>query len=239
MGRTTALVFSVCFSFLVFAQNGSEYLIKANRATLEKNYELAERYYHKFITLNPKDYRGYFNLGTTQYSANKFEEAIISFSTALKFNPNYKEAYYYRGLCKAKQNEHLKAIVDYNLVLDSDSFNVPFLKQRAISYKALSRYEQALIDLDQCIALDRYNGDLYKQRALLKTDMKKYNEAISDYNAVQKLLPAYKMVHYKKGELYVLLDDLEFACEEFELAIKNGIMVADRDYKKYCLNNRP
>jgi tetratricopeptide (TPR) repeat protein len=222
-------------SFLGFAQKGSEYLIKANRATLEKNYELAESYYYKFIALNPKDYRGYFNLGTTQYSASKFDEAIVSFTTTLKYNKNYKEAYYYRGMCKAKQKEYLKAIEDYNKVLKKDSFNVPFLKQRAVSLKALHRFQEALDDLNQCIDLDRYNGDLYKERALLKAEMKDYDGAISDYNAVQKLLPAYKMVHYKKGELYVLLDDFEFACEEFELAIKNGIMVADRPYKKYCL----
>lgn len=226
--------FSVLFSFIALAQEGSVYLIKANRATLERNYDLAENYYQKFIALNPEDSRGYFNLGTTRFSANKFNEAIASFTTAIAYNKNYKEAYYYRGLCKAKLGNHSEAIEDYNQVLQEDSFNVPFLKQRALSYEKLQHYSKALKDLDKSIELDRYNGDLYKQRALLNVEMKRYEEAISDYSAVEKLIPAYKMVHHKKGELYLLINDPEFACDEFEQALKNGVVVADRPYKEHC-----
>ena len=61
-------------SLFTKAQQGAEILIQANRATLERNFDEAIRLYGQFVKLNPNDFRGYFNRGTTEYNAAKYDD---------------------------------------------------------------------------------------------------------------------------------------------------------------------
>ena len=216
------------------AQTGAELLIKGNRATLERNYTLAISYYSEYIKLNPTDFRGYFNRGTTEYNAGMYTEAVSDFTTTLAYNRIYKEAYYYRGQCYHQQTLYDMAISDYSYVLNTDSFSVPFLKLRAETYTSSNRTDLALQDLNTAIAVNKLSGDLYKRRAELKVTLKDIDGALKDYGAVQKLLPSYKMVHYIKGNLYLEIAETEFACEEFKEALAHKIVVAERDYQEHC-----
>ena len=82
--------------------------------------------------------------------------------------------------------------------------------------------------------MDRLSGDLYKRRAELKVAMKDIEGALRDYNSVEKLIPAYKMVHYVKGNLYIEIRDTEMACEEYQAALDNKIVVAERSFNTHC-----
>lgn len=221
-------------STAVYAQSGSELLIQANRATLERDYTKALGLYNQYIALNPKDFRGYFNRGTTEYNAAKFGDAKKDFTKTLELNPIYKEAYYYRGLCEVQLKEYTLAINDYTHVLKDDPRSVPFLKVRAEAYNASGNKELALADLDLAISITKLSGDLYKRRAELKVEMKDIDGALRDYNSVEKLLPKYKMVHYIKGNLYLQVDEKEMACEEYQKALDNRVVVAERSYATNC-----
>ena len=70
-----------------------------------------------------------------------------------------------------------------------------------------------------------------------KVDKIKLNDiegSLKDYNAVEKLIPSYKMVHYIKGKLYIQIKEIDFACEEFEKALKHKVVVADQLNEEYC-----
>jgi tetratricopeptide (TPR) repeat protein len=220
-----------------YAQQGSEYLIKANKASLEKNYEQAIVYYTKYIQLNPKDFRGYFNRGTTKYNAGKLDGGISDFSSCLKLNPIYKEAYYYRAKCKQALNKHTDAIKDYNFVLNKDSLNVAFLKARSESLMFLKRYEPALKDLNVAARVNKFDGDIYKRRAEVKVALNQLLEAIYDYDKVEMMIPEYKMVHYLKGNLYLRLEMMDEACQEWTLALEHDVVVAERNHQTYCENH--
>ena len=94
----------------------------------------------------------------------------------------------------------------------------------------------ALNDLNTALSVDKLSGDLYKRRAELKVQMNDLDGAIRDYNAVEKLLPKYKMVHYLKGNLYLQIKETEFACEEYQAALNNDVVVAERKYNENCSN---
>lgn len=228
---TSALLF---FGFNTLAQKSAELLIQANRATLERDYANAISLYNQYITLNPEDFRGYFNKGTTEYNAQKYTEAIADFNKTLELNPVYKEAYYYRGQCNAELKNYTIAIADYNAILDKDEVSVPFLKLRSEAYIALEKYDLALADLNTALSVDKLSGDLYKRRAELRAKTNDVQGAIRDYNSVEKLIPNYKMVHYIKGNLYLQVQDKEFACEKFTKALSNNVLVADRPYTENC-----
>ena len=42
------------------------------------------------------------------------------------------------------------------------------------------------------------------------------------------------MVHYIKGKLYIQIKEIDFACEEFEKALKHKVVVADQLNEEYC-----
>ncbi|MGB0851351.1 MAG: tetratricopeptide repeat protein [Bacteroidia bacterium] len=216
------------------AQVGAEALIEANRATLERRYDDALKLYNVYINENPEDFRGYFNRGTTRYNAKMFKDAENDFTKTLSLNPIYKEAYYYRSQCFLSQKKYTQAINDCTHVLQSDSNSVPFLKLRSSAYQSNDQSKLALLDLDKAVTLSKLSGDLYKRRAELKVKMHDYDGAIRDYGSVEKLLPKYKMVHFIKGNLYLKINETEFACEEFQLALDNRIVVADRAFESNC-----
>ncbi len=228
----TALI--LFFSFNLFAQNSSELLIQANRATLERQYDKALSLYNQYIALNPKDFRGYFNRGTTAYNAAKYTDAKQDFTKTIELNPIYKEAYYYRGQCHVQLKEYTAAINDYTHVLNTDPRSVPFLKMRAEAYRTSGNNALALADLDQAVSITKLSGDLYKQRAELKVEMKDIDGALRDYSSVEKLLPKYKMVHYIKGNLYLQIDEQEMACEEYQKALDHRVVVAERAFEANC-----
>lgn len=221
-----------------FAQTkGTELLIKANKASLERNYDLAIDYYSQYIKLNPKDFRGYFNRGTTEYNANKFADGVKDFTTCLELNPIYKEAFYYRAKCNEGQNKHAEAIKDYSHILSSDSMNIGFLKARANCYQALNKDSQALDDLNRALKVNKIDGSIYKQRAEVKVSLGKHFSAIQDYDMVEALLPAYKMVHYLKGNLYLKLEMNDDACQEWQSALDHGVVVAERSFLEHCASD--
>jgi len=133
----------------------------------------------------------------------------------------------------SKKNYSL-ALVDYNKILDKDPGNVSFLKLRSDAYIGQGQNDLALKDLDLALSVDKLSGDLYKRRAEIKVVIKDFEGAIKDYNSVQKLIPTYKMVHYIKGNLYMELNEVDFACDEYKLALANNVIVAERVFESKC-----
>lgn len=222
------------FAFGAYAQKGTHLLIKANRASLEKRYDEAIGYYSQYIQLNPKDFRGYFNRGTTEYNAGKHQDGISDFSRCLALNPIYKEAYYYRAKCKQAIRLYDKAIEDYSHVLSKDSLNVGFLKARADCFVKMEDHEAALKDLNAASQVNKLDGHIYQARAEVKAAMGQLYEAIVDYDMVEMLIPEFKMVHYLKGNLYLELGMMDEACQEWQTALDHGVVVADRTHLNHC-----
>lgn len=69
------------------------YLSKGVEAYNNKNYELAEEFFRKAISLDNKSSEGYNNLGAVLFIQGKYEEAIKMFKKALEINDKYLQAY--------------------------------------------------------------------------------------------------------------------------------------------------
>lgn len=231
-------IYFTCFLTLCMllcnAQQGSKILIQANKASLDRDYKKAFNLYTDYIQINTNDFRGYFNRGTSAYNAKNYSSAIQDFTKTLQLNPIFMEAYYFRGQSFYHSKKYKAAISDYSYGLSKKPNNSSFLKLRADAYAASGQKDSALIDLNNAIATDKLSGDLYKRRAELKIKLNDIEGSLKDYNAVEKLIPSYKMVHYIKGKLYIQIKEIDFACEEFEKALKHKVVVADQLNEEYC-----
>lgn len=237
MIKPITIYFTCLMALSIFhchAQQGSEILIQANKASLERDYKKAFNLYTDYIQINPSDFRGYFNRGTSAYNAKNYASAIQDFTKTLQLNPIFMEAYYFRGQSFYHLKKYRNAISDYSYGLLKKPNNSSFLKLRADAYAERGQKDSALIDLNNAIETDKLSGDLYKRRAELKVKLNDIEGSLKDYNAVEKLIPSYKMVHYIKGKLYIQIKEIDFACEEFKRALKHKIVVADQLNEEYC-----
>lgn len=78
-------------------------------ATLTDDNSRKMNVYRKVISQFPNDYRGYNNLGMTQYVAGDYKAAESSFSKALTLNPSSKEAEMNLGLLELLNGDYRNA----------------------------------------------------------------------------------------------------------------------------------
>lgn len=85
--------------------------------------------------------------GAIELHANRYGEAIASFSQAIRLNPRNSNAYFYRGVAHHSANRYREAIANYNQAL-SIGTNRPatILDNRATALAELGDYKQALED---------------------------------------------------------------------------------------------
>ena len=70
--------------------------------------------FNKAITLNPSDYRSYYNRGLAHIKLNDFRKAVADFSGAIQLNPNDADSYYNRAVCRQRLGDNYGAKEDLN-----------------------------------------------------------------------------------------------------------------------------
>ncbi len=111
----------------------------------------ASEYYSKALEKDPDNYKLHYNYGTTAYKNNLFDDAIASFSTALKSKDLdlQERAYYNRG------NAHFQKGVE---------------SQQSEPQKTIKQWQDALSSYQACLKLQpkaedaRFNYDLVEKR---------------------------------------------------------------------------
>ena len=84
---------------------------------LVANYNEAVVIFKRITQIEPKNYRGHYNLGIALQNLNQFDEAIEAFQTAISIRPDYYFCYYNIGLVFEEKKDAFKAIENYEKAL--------------------------------------------------------------------------------------------------------------------------
>src|SRR5271156_6350217 len=122
--------------------------------------------------------RGYQQL--TQSNSN---EALASFSEAIRLEPDFAEAYCARGTLKSDS----EALSDYDKAIRLDPRFAAAYSNRAIARENLGNQAGAMADYDRAIELDPHFSDAFDNRAGLKAMHHNYSGAIQDYTQAIKV----------------------------------------------------
>ncbi len=141
------LLLSIFLSFAVSPARASS----GEDAFMEGDFLSASEYYSQALEKDPDNYMLHYNYGTTAYKNNLFDDAITSFSTALKSNDLelQKRAYYNRG------NSHYRKGMES---LQSDP------------QKTIKQWQDALGSYQACLQLQpeaedaKFNHELVEKR---------------------------------------------------------------------------
>ena len=153
------------------------------------DYVDADKWLTHSLQWNPKDIDGWYWLGRTKYSENRFEEAAQSFAQFLKSDPKNVTAEDNLGLSYAGLGQTDKAIVAY---------------QNAIAWQSESAAKDP--------------GPFLDLGALL-LDQNRPQEAVPYFLQAVAISPTESRHHEELGQAYFRLDELQKAQAELETAV--------------------
>jgi tetratricopeptide (TPR) repeat protein len=83
-------------------------------------YEKSIKYFSRILSIEPKNYKAYYNLGIAYFNLKKFDTALDNYKIALSINPNYKYCYYNIGLIYEATKNFREAAEAYEKALEID-----------------------------------------------------------------------------------------------------------------------
>jgi tetratricopeptide (TPR) repeat protein len=117
----------------------------------------------------------------------ELEQAIATFSKAIKCKQDSAMAYNARGVAYLRQNRLARALSDFSEAIRLDPNQAKFYANRALVYRDQENYGLALADQNKCIELSPNTGEFYKERGTTYYFMEKNVEAESDFAAAKRL----------------------------------------------------
>ncbi len=182
-----------------------EYYNRANRHSMNHEYEAQLEDLNKAIELDPTMAEAYMERGNL-YASNLpkerggYEKAISDYTRCLEIKPNdsssrWNRANYYKSLGQPD-----KAIADWTIYIEGDT---DFSHQGEGKTKAIA-------------GAYFWRGDVYQYS---KHD---YSKAISDYTAALQLDPNTEWAHRERGKCYEQLGETEKAQQDFAIEPKQN-----------------
>lgn len=162
----------------------------AGNYVLLKDYPDADKWFTRAVEWNPKDSLGWYYLGRTKYSENRFAEAVGAFEQCLKLDPRNVKAEDNLGLSFQGLNQIEEAVAAYRTAIDW-----------------------------QKDAAEKIPGPSLDLGSLL-LDENRANEALPYLLDAERISPEDFRVHRQLGKAYNHLDQLDKARSELERAVE-------------------
>jgi tetratricopeptide (TPR) repeat protein len=126
-----------------------------------------------------------------------------------------------RGSALAARRDFGPALADLSKAIELSPNEPEYFYQRASTYRASGQADLALADYDRVVMLKQDYLPAYIPRAEIKLSKSDTPGAIADLEAVDRLAPKQADLRYGLAELYVRVDRLPAAIEQFSLWIQN------------------
>jgi tetratricopeptide (TPR) repeat protein len=213
------------------------------------DYPSAIAAYKKVIALNPKDIRGYRELGSLYRKISNYPEAIVCYKKALMLNPSGVQDYVDLGNCYFENVQLSEAVKWFKEALNLDPRRGDAYHALGILYRYIHNYPEAIVCYKKALMLDPARAQLYGElgRTLLDIDTAEYSRqpvgsdagpptVAHHREAIRYLRKAIKFDHKESewhvnlGFAYYNLGDCSTAFKYFRRAIK----VRPDDVLGYC-----
>ncbi|CAG9322369.1 unnamed protein product [Blepharisma stoltei] len=162
----------------------------------------------------------YFKQGMLKYHCGKWNEALSSFSLAIKLQPDYLDAIFYRGLSLAKLQKSGSAIECWDSLIKIDpSFSIPYV-MKALEKQSQNRFQESIESYNQLLNIGLENNILrfLKLDALL--EKKSYKKALSLSNKIIEDCPMFSFAYGHRGSALNRLGDGNEAWKCYDKAIQ-------------------
>ena len=188
--------------------------------------------YNKALELEPDNFLNLLNVGNLSNLLRRYDLAINAYEKILKINPSLKDVENSLIGAYVKNNQPDKAINLIDVALKFNHKNVPLLFRKAKIYTDLGDFSTAQRVYEQIIAFKKTSPTIYHAYAILYTKMQDYDKALKYLNKSLTLDDENASAHKDLGVIYLLRNQVEYAKDEFEKAVKLG--QNDNEILKEC-----
>ena len=182
----------------------------------------------KIAKTREKDSEYFYSQGVEQYEAERYEEALESFSKAIKMNSAPLRYYLDRGNTRTKLGDFYGAISDFKSVLEYEPKNAQALNSLGLAKYYLGDYEQAIKDFSTAIASDSSLLMAFYNKGFSYVQLREFEKAepnfayVNDHDTTQN--PEYD---YYYAIVLSQLNKYDSAIHHYSVAISNGQKDAD------------
>jgi len=164
-----------------------------------------------------------FNDGETHFQNGRYNEAINSFTQAIRLDQDYAEAYFYRGYAYLDTNDLNKALSDFNKAIE-------------LLYDAVGRVSGGIVgfseELNRLLNLEveprlNYYANAYLLRGVCWARLENHDRAIEDSIMATKINPYHETAYYNLGNYYGYKECFDDAIIAFEKTVEINQKNAD------------
>jgi len=172
------------------------------------------------ISLNPKDFKAYFNLGDLYLKKEDYENAMKNYKKSLEINPKFSAAYWKIGAIDEKMGRNNDALERYKNALKFDPINIEILYSLGSLYLNMGQYSNAIDTLEKLVGLFPGHADAYYNLGLCYANINDYKKAKEAFQKSLQINPNKADVHNNLGVSFHRMGLLDKAVEEYERAVK-------------------
>jgi tetratricopeptide (TPR) repeat protein len=148
----------------------------------------------------------------------KYEDAIVQFTTAISIEPSNPDLYLVRGNTYEKLFKYADARSDYEKALVFAPKEAEIVISLGAVCNKLGNFEEALKHLNRATHLDKKNVKGYREKVISLIGLAKYDQALKVSDSV-KIIKDTPMDYYFRGIIYKKLNNEILAKSELEKAI--------------------
>ena len=159
------------------------------------------------IELDPALKEAYNSRGTIRAKQKFYDLALADYERAFVIDPRYAEALYNIGIMYQKNDQPDQALHYYARALEVNPKYVQVYNNRCGLYIDQGKMDLALEDMNKAIETAPGAKGLYLNRGQLYESLKQYDKALKDYERIVQLDARDVSAHFKKANVYFILND--------------------------------
>ena len=168
-------------------------------------YDSAEKYLKKSISLSPYMSISANNLGTVYMRLGRFQDAIGAYKLALSIHMGFTQAYYNLGCCLVQVKQFDSAIFYLNRALSLDPNYVEAYTQIGLAYFYSTKYDLSEPYIRKALEINPNNVDALNILGATYLNTGKLPQAIELFNKVIAINPNYVNAYSNLGHCYFQL----------------------------------
>lgn len=196
-------------------------------------------YAHNFLN-NLKGYNKleewkiYYLIAIVYENEDNKDDFVSYLNKAANLNPQFADAYNELGYYFYQKGEYYNALAYFKKAYQIEEYEIVYLHNLSITYNKLKKNNTALFYVEKILDIDPTFLAAIELKADLLMDQKHYSNALIHYELLKSYLPTSAEAHLKTGFCLSQLGNHELSCKNFEIAEKNGNLLAEDLLSHYC-----
>jgi tetratricopeptide (TPR) repeat protein len=195
------------------------YRAKAEAMVMSENYDDAIQEYSKAIEIDPTDPSLFIDLASVWESID-IEEAIASYSDAIKIQSENHQARINRGRCYLETEKYDNAIADFTFAIDAGAPGIDGLFERGKAHFANGEFDSALADFSKVIHQRPELATAYFWKAKSLYELQELASALQALNKAIEISPELAGVYYQRGTIWKDQGETNKAITDFTAEIR-------------------